>query len=263
MNPEQSELQGFSEHRQPDPAAAPLLAPAQAVTAPRRPGLLRFSAVELLVALGLLLFTSPFVEGLKNGQIIEGMLVTVVLVSSVLAVGGRRQTLLIALLLVTPALVGRWGNHLWPDVVPAELYLIPAMVFLSFIVMQLLRFVLRAPRVNTEVLCGGIAGYVLMGLLWSMAYLLVAKTAPNAFAISAGPPDEHSMDPFTAFYFSFATLTTIGYGDITPVSRVARMLSVMEAMTGMFYVAILISRLVALHTSNPPTPASPQPPNHS
>jgi voltage-gated potassium channel len=59
------------------------------------------------------------------------------------------------------------------------------------------------------------------------------------------------MDGFTAFYFSFATLTTVGYGDIAPVSSVARMLAVMEAVTGLFYVAVLISRLVALYSTQP------------
>ena len=57
------------------------------------------------------------------------------------------------------------------------------------------------------------------------------------------------MDGFNAFYFSFITLSTVGYGDITPVSRIARWLAAMEAMTGLLYVAVLIARLVALYRS--------------
>ena len=56
------------------------------------------------------------------------------------------------------------------------------------------------------------------------------------------------MDGFNAFYFSFGTLTTVGFGDITPVSKVARTLAVMEAVTGTFYLAILISRLVGIYS---------------
>ena len=59
----------------------------------------------------------------------------------------------------------------------------------------------------------------------------------------------NAMKGFTALYFSFATLCTVGYGDILPVSGVARMLAILEAGVGVFYVAILISRLVALHSS--------------
>lgn len=57
------------------------------------------------------------------------------------------------------------------------------------------------------------------------------------------------MNGFTGFYFSFITLSTVGYGDITPVSRIARWLAALEAMTGLLYVAVLISRLVALYSS--------------
>ena len=236
----------------PQPAEPQPKAPAL-----RRPGVLRFSAVELLAALVLLFVTSPFVESFKNGDIFEGMLMTVVLLLAVLAVGGNRRTLIVAVLLVLPAVVGKWCNHLW-GLVPAEFYLTAQMVFMIFVVGRLLRFIMRAARVNSEVLCAGISGYLMLGLIWIVAYMLVSRLVPNAFTFSSGPAGQQSMDGFTAFYFSFATLTTVGYGDISPAANVARMLAVTEAVTGMFYVAVLISRLVALYSSNPP----PEAPNH-
>ena len=59
----------------------------------------------------------------------------------------------------------------------------------------------------------------------------------------------YSMDGFTGFNFSFITLSTVGYGDIAPVSRAARWLAAMEAMTGLLYIAVLIARLVSLYSS--------------
>lgn len=226
----------------------------------RRPGLLRFSAVELLAALVSLIITAPFLERLTYGPTIEPVLMTLVLVFAVLAVGGNRRTLLWAILLVIPAVVGRWLNHANPDLLAGEVHRVAELVFLGFVVGHLLRFVLRAPRVNAEVLCAGIAGYLMLGLIWMVAYMLVEKAIPGAFLYTAGAPSQRTMDGFSSFYFSFATITTVGYGEIVPVANIARMLAVMEAVTGMFYVTVIISRLVALYSSNPPQVHPPQPP---
>jgi len=115
--------------------------------------------------------------------------------------------------------------------------------------MNLLRFVLRASSVNTEVLCASISAYLLLGLMWTMAYWLVDQLTPGgafSFNTNAGT---RSMNGFTGFYFSFITLSTVGYGDITPVSRIARRLAAMEAMTGLLYVAVLIASLVSLYSA--------------
>jgi hypothetical protein len=126
-------------------------------------------------------------------------------------------------------------------------FLIAGLALIAFVVANLLRFVLRAPSVNTEVLSASISAYLMLGLLWTVAYWLVAQVTPNAFAFNTGTKE--TMAGFNAFYFSFITLSTVGYGDITPVSKVARMLAAMEAMTGLLYVAVLIARLVALYSS--------------
>lgn len=224
---------------------------------PARDGLLRFSTGKLLVALILLLVFTPFIEDLKNGDSIEAVLMTLVLVSAVLAVGGRRRSLVVATFLVVPAVAAKWLHHLWPDRVPAAIHLVAGLLFIVFVVSQLLRFILRAPRVNSEVLCAGISGFLLVGLLWTLAYVLVDWAHPGAFSFNVASLAQPRLDGFNGFYFSFMTLSTVGYGDITPVSRVARMLAVMEAITGMFYVAVLIARLVALHTTSTP-PSEPE-----
>ncbi len=206
----------------------------------------RFSAVELLIALALLFFFFPFVEEVKGGDLIVSLLLSLVLLSGVLAVSDRKGVLLIALVLAIPAIAGRWINHFRPDLVRPAVFLTAALVLTAFVVVNLLRFVWRAPSVNIEVLCASISAYLMLGLMWTMAYWLVDQLTPGAFAFNVGP---RSMNGFNGFYFSFITLSTVGYGDITPVSRIARWLAAMEAMTGLLYVAILISRLVGLYSS--------------
>ena len=209
----------------------------------------RFSTVQLLVALALLFTCAPFVEEVKGGPLIVSILLSFVLLSAVLAVASRRRTLIVALLLAIPAVTARWINHFRPDLVPPSFFLSAALVLTAFVVMNLLRFVLRASSVNVEVLCASISAYLMLGLMWTMAYWLVDQLTPGgafSFNTNAGT---RSMNGFTGFYFSFITLSTVGYGDITPVSRIARWLAAMEAMTGLLYVAVLIARLVSLYSS--------------
>jgi len=227
----------------------------------RRLGILRFSAVEMLIALVLLFVATPFIEDLPGGELIEAILLSLFFLSAVLAVGGRGRMLLLAAVLAIPAVVGKWMNNLQPRVFPPAIFLVSGMVFLVFVIVNILRFVLRTRRVNGEVLCASVSAYLSLGLLWALAYRLAASTTPTAFAVNVPQTANQSMSGFTAFYFSFTTLTTLGYGDITPVSPVARMLAVMESMTGTLYVAVLIARLVALYsTPDPATKSDPPPP---
>jgi hypothetical protein len=209
----------------------------------------RFSAVQLLIALGIFFTCAPFLEEIKAGDLIVSFLLSLVLLSAVLAVADRRRTLVIAIWLAIPTLVARWFNHFRPDLVPPGVFLIGGLLLFIFVVAQLLRFVLRAPSVTAEVLCASIAAYLMLGLIWTLAYWLVDRLTPGgafSFNTNAGP---RSINGFDGFYFSFITLSTVGYGDITPVSRIARWLAAMEAMTGLLYVAVLIARLVSLYSA--------------
>jgi hypothetical protein len=221
----------------------------ESVKSLRIPRFRRFTTVQLLVALGLLFVAFPFVEEVKGGNVIVSVLFSLVLLSAVLAVAERKSILVVAIVLAIPAIGGRWINHLRPDLVPPSLFLSAGLILVGFVVANLLRFVLRAPSVNVEVLCASIAAYLMLGLMWTIAYWLVDQLTPGgAFSFNT-TTGKQSMNGFNAFYFSFITLSTVGYGDITPLSRIARWLAAMEAMTGLLYVAVLIARLVALYST--------------
>jgi len=215
-------------------------------------GIYRHSAAHFLAALVLIFVTAPFIEDLRGGELIEAVLMTVVLLSAVLAVGGRRRTLVWASVLVIPALVGKWINHWRPDLMPPEVFLGAGLLFVLFVVLHLLRFILRAPRIDSEILCLGVSNYLMLGWLWAFAYMLVDRMVPGSFAFTVGPSSVRSLEGFRGFYFSYSTITTVAYGDIIPLSSAVRMLAMAEAMAGMLYVALLIARLVSLYYSKDP-----------
>ncbi len=180
---------------------------------------------------------------------------TLVLVTGVLAVGRSHRTLVLAVVLMLPAVAARWLSHFQPHWLP--LTSLTGLIFIGFVEFQLLHFIFRAPRVNSEVLCAGISGYLLLGILWTAFYMMVSELHPvnpahpelYPFAYTVGVTAPHPLSQFEAYYFSFITLSTVGFGDITPISSGARTLAMMEAMIGTLYMAVLISRLVALYSS--------------
>ncbi len=208
----------------------------------------RFSTVQLLIALAVLLISAPFVEELEGGRLILSVLFSLVLLAAVFAVADRQRSLVIALILLIPAITARWITYFRPDLLHPSVFLVCALVLLAFVIGHLLLFVLHAPVVSGEVLCASIAAYLMLGLTWTVAYWLVDQVTPGgAFSFNTRS-DMRSMSGFNGIYFSFITLSTVGYGDITPVSRTARWLAAMEAMTGLLYVAVLIARLVSLYS---------------
>ena len=210
----------------------------------------RFSTVELLVALALLFFFFPFVEEVKGGDVIISILLSLVLLSAVLAVADRKGVFFIALVLAIPAIAGRWINHFWPDLVPPPVFLIAGLALVAFVVANLLalRFACAFGKHRSPL-------REHLGLPDARLVVdssLLARSPGDVqmrFAFNTAGGTKQTMAGFDAFYFSFITLSTVGYGDITPVSRIARWLAAMEAMTGSLYVAVLIARLVALYRS--------------
>jgi voltage-gated potassium channel len=212
-------------------------------------GAYRYSVACFLGALVLMYVATPLIEKIDEGDHIVGFFLTLVLLSAVPAVGNSRRAMVWAIVLVIPAVAAKWLHHLWPTVIHAEFWLVPGLFFVIFVIMHLFGFIFRASQVDSEVMCAAIAGYLLLAMVWGFAYILIADLVPGSFVFTAGPASSQVMKGFTALYFSFVTLCTVGYGDIVPVSGVARSLAMIEAAVGVFYIATIISRLVAVYSS--------------
>jgi hypothetical protein len=109
-----------------------------------------------------------------------------------------------------------------------------------------LKRTLRPGQINGYRVLGGIAGYLLIGLTWTFAYQLLLEQAPSAIHFESGVAESLPRQPSHLIYFSFMTLTTVGFGDVHPVTPAARALTVAEALAGQLYIAILIASLVGM-----------------
>ena len=198
----------------------------------------------LLGSLVLLLLLSPLLEGNAAGNLVLTGLFTLVMLAAVFAASGRGRTLAVALGLALPWVYMAWVHPLWQadatDIVASLLMIGLCLHVLTLVLVQ----VVRAERVGVDTICGAIAAYLLIGVVWAVCYSVIEALVPGSFGFS----DLELETVWTQLlYYSLVTLTTLGYGDITPIGAVARMWSALESVTGTLYLAVLISRLVSLY----------------
>jgi hypothetical protein len=124
-----------------------------------------------------------------------------------------------------------------------ETGLVALLLFYTIAIYYLFRYVSRGQRVNRDKLFAGLSIYLLLGFAWASMYAVLAVQDPAAFSAS----NEDSRG--SVVYYSFVTLTTLGFGDITPVSGRAKSLSILEAITGVLFLATFVARLVASYSA--------------
>ncbi len=133
------------------------------------------------------------------------------------------------------------------------------MVFLIYVTTTILRSVFRARLVDGNILCGAACVYLLAGILWGYGYTMLEIASADSFKIEA-PDMAHGIDlydePGWLIYFSFTTLTTVGFGDVLPANALARSLSVLEAVVGQIMLVVMMARLVGLHVAHTTSPGS-------
>lgn len=173
-----------------------------------------------------------------------GVAVLLVPLAALRAAGGGRRQRWVVRALAAVALLGLGHESLGLDLVPWDVGLISALALFAYVAVFVLVGVVRAGRVTGDTLCGAAAVYLLLGLTWMLMYEVVERVAPGSFLGLAG--EEVALHG-GLLYFSFVTLATLGYGDIAPVTAAGRMVAILEVITGTFYLAVLVARLVSMY----------------
>jgi hypothetical protein len=215
-----------------------------------------------------------------------GSIITVMLFSSVLSVSRSRKSFRNAMILGVPAIVSELFDLYYFDERPIQIvsHLLTS-VFLGYVILLLLRFIFASKRVTPNTIFASLCVYLLLGTFWAMVYSLLGTCQSNAFYYSLESKNKCDSETVNAeavnsetansetdeskasnsesgnlmriggvpagleFYFSFVTMTTLGYGDIVPVSSAARGLATLQAVVGQLYLAVLVARLVGLHVA--------------
>ena len=192
-----------------------------------------------------LFFLFPFRDS-PHGAVAPRLLLTAVFFASLYAVVQQRHATLAAVALMIPPLVLTWGESVFfgPQFSVARLGATTG--FLLFISGIVLSDVMRTERVSIDTISGGLAVYLLLGLVFTEIYSLLLVTNPEAIRFANA---DDSGNTAAIAYYSFVTLTTLGYGDIVPISKAARAMASLEAVIGQVYLTVLVARLVGLNIS--------------
>jgi hypothetical protein len=214
----------------------------------------------LFISLALMFLGFPILrEGGLLGKYLFDIFFTTLLLTAVLSVVHSRRTYLVTLILAVVSLLFRVGYQVPGIPVTLGMSLAVSMIFFIFMAGIILQFVLSAGRITVDRIYGALCVYLLIGLMFSIVYCLMSMMQPGAFTFSETLLAHHDTTMMTQdniapfLYFSFVTLSTLGYGDITPVTAGAQSLAALEAITGQLYIAVLIARLVGLqivHSTN-------------
>ena len=207
----------------------------------------------LLTCLVAILLVPSYFERPLAGGLALSMVLSVLLLSALYLVAYRLQELLIGIAIAVPLLLTLWWDTLLPA--PWNVYAANGLciLFIVYIGMLIGRFLFETDRINLDMILASICLYMLFGLAWAFIYQLIEVGHPGSFKVAEVEATHlesvrYMRSQFA--YYSYVTLSTLGYGDITPLTRLARSWSVVEALTGQLYLAMVIARLVGLHISH-------------
>ena len=202
---------------------------------------------------GLLIFILGYLIVLNSlseftfGRFLARLFFSLIIIAGVLATFRQRWLGLFFIFLAAASLGLNWVEELRPTVVLATLNAGLSLIYLGFLFALVVIQVFREGPVTGHRIRGAIVIYLLLGGIWAMLYQVVALTIPHAFRLPEGiaAGDADALQRLLT-YFSYITLTTTGYGDITPIHPVARTLTMLEALVGQLYPAITLASLVSL-----------------
>ena len=179
-------------------------------------------------------------------------LFTLVLLWALYTVAGSRRVLILAALVLVPTMASTWLADPGHEIYLAYIDNITNIIYFALICAFLGQYILTNRRVTLEVIFAAMCLYMMLAILWAAIYTNLELYYSDAFTFSGQLAGDAGIERDNIFshmiYFSFITLSTLGYGDVLPVHKVSQNWAAVEAMIGQFFIAIVIARLVSVYT---------------
>ena len=205
-------------------------------------------SVGLLLVLALTLVLYPFADDNRSVRALAQLLDIAVVLSVMRMLRVHDLWLRSGWAVSVPLVLLQLAHLLWPGVSLLQVPMLVAQVaFHAYAVLLLLGYVLRDDIVTLDELYALACIYVLMALLWASAYGIVVHFDPGAIYINPSNDPDGTTGWSDLVYYSLSTLTSTGYGEITPVAPAGRALAMLQQVVGVLFVAILIARLTGMH----------------
>lgn len=201
--------------------------------------------IILLAAILGLIIGKPLIAGIFNYRFIPDVLLTIIFIAAIHAVSQKRRHVFISLALVVPMFAGTWSYYWIESTVILMAAQIFGILFVGFTIHCLIRFIFTEKEVTKEVIYAAVVVYLLLAIVWAFAYLILEFFNRGSFSYPAG----QLPDFFHFLYFSCVTITTLGYGDVLPLTQEAGSLAILEAVSGQMYLVVVVAWLVGMHVS--------------
>ena len=200
----------------------------------------------LLILILLMLVLTPFFDEFVQTRILMDIFLTTIFISIICTIRLKRTQAIIASILVFPLIVATWSTYFIEIKTISLLTRIFGVLFFAYAAINILRIIVKSEKVTRETIFAAIVAYLLIALMWAFLYMILELASPGSFSF----PDWGSRGETMQFeYLSFVTITTLGYGDITPVTDKASALVIIEAVIGQIYLVVLVAWLVGMHVS--------------
>ncbi len=200
----------------------------------------------LMVLILSMLVLAPFLDDFVKTRILMDVFLTAIFCAIIFAVRSNRSQVIIASFLALPLIISVWSFYFVEYASLNLLTRIFGALFFGYAVINILRTVVQSEEVTKETIYAAIVAYMLMALMWAFLYMILELLEPGSFSFSEGAFRAETM---RFKYFSFVTITTLGYGDITPLTNKASSLALLEALVGQVYLVALVAWLVGMHVS--------------